>query len=81
LAAAAGIVLQLTTIGAAYAVMTRPAIMRPAPVSGTTDKKMGDMDLDSCIHGTGNEWLCTGKDGRSYGCQYDPPRVDRCQRL
>jgi hypothetical protein len=82
LAAAAGIVLQLTAIGTANAKMNKPLILRPVPVHGTTDKKMKDMDIDSCIHGTGIEWLCEGNDGHSYGCQYDPSRnIDRCQLL
>jgi hypothetical protein len=82
-AVAAGIVLQLAAIGTANANMVhRPPIMIPVPVHGSTDKKMADMDAESCIHSTGSEWLCTGKDGRSYGCQYDPAHgVDRCQRL
>jgi hypothetical protein len=83
IATAAAIVLQLVAIGPASAAMLhRPPIMIQVPVHGGTDKKMADMDIDSCIHGTGSEWLCTGKDGHSYGCQYDPSHgIDRCQQL
>ena len=82
--AAIAIGLLLTAIGTAHARMIhRPPVMVPIPVGhATTDRKMSDMNLESCLHGTGNEWLCTGKDGHSYGCQYDPANgIDRCQRL
>ena len=80
LATAAAIALQITAIGTANARLARPPAVKvpvPHPGSGGPDKKMSDMDPESCTGG-GNEFLCTGKDGHSYGCTVKP---DRCQRL
>jgi len=84
LAIAAGIMLQLGAIGTANARFLRPPpVMIPVPVhGGGPDLKMKDMDIESCLHESTYEYLCTGKDGFSYGCTYNPGQgIDRCQRL
>jgi hypothetical protein len=83
--AAAAVALQLTVAGTASAKFLRPPLVKvPVPhhaSAGGPDKKMSDMDRDSCLNEGGGQWLCTGQDGHSYGCEYNPPTVDRCQRL
>jgi hypothetical protein len=80
LVTAAAIAIQLTAVGTTEARLLKPPPVKvpvPHPSSGGPDKKMSDMDPETCSGG-GNQWLCTGKDGHTYGCTLDP---DRCQRL
>ena len=72
LAMAAALLLPMTTATpVAHArLLRRPPTMIsvPRPSSGGPNKTLDDMVPGSCCCGSGNETLCTGKDGHSYAC-------------